>query len=200
MVRWRCRVTGIVQGVGFRPTVYRYAIGLGLAGFVRNDADGVMIEVEGAPEKVRSFVERLRKSPPPLARIDTFEVEETGVKGEKGFEIVASRRHGEKSTAVSPDVTVCDACLAEMRDPSDRRYRYPFINCTDCGPRYTITKTVPYDRPNTSMAVFEMCEACRVEYEDPASRRYHAQPIACRACGPTLELRMVNGEWRIEGD
>ena len=199
-MRWRCRITGIVQGVGFRPTVYRYATGLGLAGFVRNDADGVTIEVEGAPEKVRSFVERLRESPPPLARIDTFEVEETGVKGEKGFEIVASRRHGEKSTAVSPDVTVCDACLAEMRDPSDRRYRYPFINCTDCGPRYTITKTVPYDRPNTSMAVFEMCEACRTEYEDPASRRYHAQPIACRACGPTLELRMVNGEWRIEGD
>jgi len=183
-------VRGIVQGVGFRPFVYRLATGLDLAGWVRNGSDGVHIRLEGDTEKIEAFLHRLEEEAPPLARIDSVAVEEAESTEGEGFEIIHSDAVAPKSTAVSPDMTVCDACLAEMSDPADRRYGYPFINCTDCGPRYTITRTVPYDRPNTSMAVFEMCEACRAEYEDPMSRRYHAQPIACSVCGPSLSLRL----------
>ncbi|WP_456451854.1 carbamoyltransferase HypF [Hydrogenimonas sp.] len=197
-MRWHCRITGLVQGVGFRPTVYRYATQLGLAGWVRNDGGGVTLEVEGDEAALRAFVEKLEAHPPPLARIDAFEVKSVAARGEGAFVIVASEEAA-KAAPVTPDMSVCDACLEEMRNPADRRHGYPFINCTDCGPRYTITRTVPYDRPHTSMAKFSMCEACRAEYEDPAGRRYHAQPIACPQCGPAMALNMENGELRIGG-
>ena len=183
-VRRRIQVTGVVQGVGFRPFVYRTAVEIGLGGFVRNDGGGVTIEAEGSGEALRRFERRLREALPPLARIDTLVSEEIGVRDERSFRIVASGSAEEKRTAVGPDTTLCGNCIEEMYDPRNRRYRHPFINCTDCGPRYTITLTVPYDRPNTSMAKFEMCERCRAEYEDPKNRRYHAQPISCRECGP----------------
>ena len=204
-MRWRCRITGLVQGVGFRPAVHRLATEKGLSGWVRNDPGGVTLEIEGPVDALEAFKKRLLSAPPPLARIDAFEVAQVAATGEKGFRILASDEGEGKAAPVSPDMTVCDACLREMRDPSDRRYGYPFINCTDCGPRYTITRTVPYDRPNTSMASFTMCDACRAEYEDPASRRYHAQPIACRSCGPQVrfmggsgESDIGNREWREE--
>ncbi|WP_456402460.1 carbamoyltransferase HypF [Hydrogenimonas sp.] len=186
--RRRYRIGGIVQGVGFRPFVYRTAVEIGLGGFVRNDGGGVTIEAEGSGEALRRFERRLREALPPLARIDTLVSEEIGVRDERSFRIVASGSMEEKRTAVGPDTTLCGNCIEEMYDPRNRRYRHPFINCTDCGPRYTITLTVPYDRPNTSMAKFEMCERCRAEYEDPKNRRYHAQPISCRECGPRLGL------------
>jgi hydrogenase maturation protein HypF len=167
---------------------------------VRNESDGVHIRLEGDAGKIEAFLHRLHSELPPLARIDSIRVENAVLMECEGFEIVHSDAAAPKSTAVSPDVTVCDACLAEMRDPADRRYGYPFINCTDCGPRYTITRTVPYDRPNTSMATFEMCGECRREYEDPTSRRYHAQPIACWSCGPGLSLRLKNEERRVKSE
>ncbi|WP_456381260.1 carbamoyltransferase HypF [Hydrogenimonas sp.] len=198
--RYRIRVTGIVQGVGFRPTVYRYALENELGGFVRNDSDGVVIEVEGKTEALDAFVTSLRKFPPPLARIDRMEEEEIPCREEKTFSIHVSDDTHKKRTPVSPDVSICPACIEEMRDPADRRFGHPFINCTDCGPRYTITRTVPYDRPNTSMASFEMCDMCRTEYENPEDRRYHAQPIACRDCGPRLRLLDSGGVPLHEGE
>ncbi|WP_300369417.1 acylphosphatase, partial [Hydrogenimonas sp.] len=196
-MRWRCKITGIVQGVGFRPAIYRYATELGLMGFVRNDADGVTIEVEGEEESLKTFLDRLGSNPPPLARIDTIATEQIEVRKDKCFVIFQSHQSDDKTIAVSPDISICDACVSEMADPSNRRYRYPFINCTDCGPRYTITKTVPYDRSNTSMAKFDMCEACRKEYENPLDRRYHAQPIACRSCGPSLSLWLRSEKLKV---
>jgi len=181
-------VTGVVQGVGFRPFVYRVAKNLGLKGNVNNTASGVKIHIEGEKERVDKFLESLNKEPPPLAKVENIIVEELELAGFETFEIISSDDKNEKVTSVSPDVTLCKACLKEMCDPSNRRYAYPFINCTDCGPRYTITKTVPYDRPNTSMAKFEMCPDCKKEYEDPMNRRYHAQPISCWNCGPRLSL------------
>jgi len=198
LARWRCNITGLVQGVGFRPALYRYAVEAGLGGWVRNDGDGVTLEIEGEKTALEAFVKKLKVHPPPLARIDRVEIEEIAPLKERDFRILSSKS-SQKSVPVLPDMTVCEACLKEMRDPADRRFGYPFINCTDCGPRYTITRTVPYDRPNTSMDEFDMCEACRAEYEDPAGRRYHAQPIACWTCGPTLELRMENAECKIKG-
>ncbi|WP_456394113.1 carbamoyltransferase HypF [Nitratifractor sp.] len=187
MLRLRLQVTGIVQGVGFRPFVYRLARDLALAGFVLNDAEGVEIEIEGASEALAEFEDRLFRELPPLARIDTLEREEIPLIGDSDFRILDSQE-GSKSVAVTPDMAICDACLEEMRDPSNRRYRHPFITCTDCGPRYSIIRTVPYDRPNTSMASFAMCPKCQSEYDNPLDRRYHAQPIACPECGPTLSL------------
>ena len=186
--RVRACVDGVVQGVGFRPFVYRLASEHELAGWVRNDARGVLLEVEGEAAALERFLAGLAERAPPLASIERVRAEPLRATGEQGFRILPSTVAGAPSAAVSPDVAPCDECLAEMLDPHDRRHRYPFINCTNCGPRFTIVRGVPYDRPRTTMAAFEMCAACRAEYEDPASRRFHAQPNACPACGPSARL------------
>ena len=188
VTRQRLRVTGVVQGVGFRPTVYQLATSLGLNGCVGNDSAGVFIELEGKPTVIDEFVLRLQADPPPLAHIDSIERREIPTRDESQFTIVESRRDSDATTLVSPDLEVCADCLAEMNDPDNRRYRYPFINCTNCGPRFTITTATPYDRPLTTMASFRMCDACQAEYEDPTDRRFHAQPNACRDCGPRVWL------------
>jgi hydrogenase maturation protein HypF len=180
------RVEGVVQGVGFRPYVHRLAVELGLDGFVRNDARGAVIEAEGPPDAVEALLARLPAEAPPAAVIEAVEHEAVPPRGEKGFGIVESARAGTPDAQVSPDIATCDACLRELFDPADRRHRYPFINCTDCGPRFTIVRGVPYDRPLTTMAGFTMCPACAAEYADPADRRFHAQPNACPECGPRL--------------
>nr|WP_231379264.1 carbamoyltransferase HypF [Candidatus Solirubrobacter pratensis] len=184
--RVRVRVTGRVQGVGFRPFVFALARRLGLAGFVLNDSLGVLAEVEG--EGVEEFLARLVADAPPLACVERLATEALPPTGESGFTIRASAGGGPPDAAVSPDAATCDACLAELFDPADRRYRYPFINCTGCGPRFTIVTAVPYDRPSTTMAAFTMCRACRAEYQDPGDRRFHAQPNACPDCGPRVRL------------
>ncbi len=188
------RVAGTVQGVGFRPHVYRLAHELALDGFVLNDPQGVLVEVEGPAASIDEFLERLRAQAPPLARIEHVEAAELEPTGVRGFQIVSSRGGGEQDASVSPDTATCADCLAEMLDPSDRRYRYPFINCTNCGPRFTIVRGVPYDRPLTTMAGFRMCELCQAEYDDPLDRRFHAQPNACPECGPTLSFGGARGE------
>jgi hydrogenase maturation protein HypF len=192
------RVWGIVQGVGFRPTVYRLAVERGLGGWVLNDAEGVLIELEGPETGVDSFVSALERDPPPLARITAIESESLAPLGEREFRIAPSAA-GRRVALVSPDMAACDDCRRELLDPADRRYRYPFINCTNCGPRYTIIKDIPYDRRFTSMHRFEMCEDCAREYHDPMDRRFHAQPDACWVCGPKVWLedegrRPVAGE------
>lgn len=187
-------VRGVVQGVGFRPFVYRLAQEESLAGSIGNDTDGVTIEVEGLPHCVMAFLSRLRSEIPPLARIDSISVSELPVRGETGFRIVASEVLGRVSTGIPADAATCEDCLRELLDPGDRRYRYPFLNCTNCGPRYTITRRIPYDRPQTSMARFRMCDACQAEYDDPSNRRFHAQPNACWACGPRVFLVGTEGD------
>ena len=181
--RVRVRVEGVVQGVGFRPYVHRLAVELGLNGFVRNDARGAVIEVEGPAEAIDTLLARLPAEAPPAAVIEAVEREAVPPRGEQGFGIVESARAGTPDAQVSPDIATCEACLRELFDPADRRHRYPFINCTDCGPRFTIVRGVPYDRPLTTMAGFTMCPACAAEYADPSNRRFHAQPNACPACG-----------------
>ena len=192
-VRNLVRVTGLVQGVGFRPTVYRIALGLRLTGFVWNDAAGVGVEIEGPEEKVGKFVPELRRECPPLARIDTVTVKEIPVAGDASFRIEESRE-GRVTTAITPDAATCEACALDMFTPGNRRHRYAFTNCTHCGPRFTITRHLPYDRPQTSMAKFEMCPECLEEYRDPLDRRFHAQPNACPKCGPRLFLWTSAGE------
>ncbi len=192
-VRTRLRVQGIVQGVGFRPHVYRLAGRLGLSGFVLNDAAGVLIEVEGAPAAVREFTEQVAVQAPPLAVLERVHAEPVAPTGEPGFRIAASIGATAPDAPVAPDTAPCAACLAELSDPDDRRHRYPFINCTDCGPRFSIIRSVPYDRPGTTMAGFHMCPACQAEYDDPADRRFHAQPNACPDCGPALALVTPGG-------
>ena len=192
--RRRLRVTGTVQGVGFRPFVYRHAVALGLSGHVANDSEGVLVEVEGPPQQLDELSRRLAEEAPPLARVATLETTQlpaTG--GGSGFRIVESRSERAPAVAVSVDVATCDDCLAELTNPSDRRYGYPFTNCTNCGPRYTIIRSIPYDRPATTMAGFAMCDACAAEYADPGDRRFHAQPNACPACGPQLRLLGADG-------
>lgn len=188
VTRVRVTVTGVVQGVGFRPFVHRLATELGLAGFVGNDSAAVFIEVQGAAEVIAEFERRLRSEAPPLAVIDAASSTEMPVgSGRAGeFRIIASRRAASAATAIPPDVALCAACEAELFDRSDRRYRHPFITCTDCGPRFTIIRGLPYDRPATTMADFPMCARCAREYHDPTARRFHAQPIACPDCGPSL--------------
>lgn len=181
------RVRGTVQGVGFRPFVYRLALELGLNGWVLNDGEGVEIAVNGPEPSIQALLQRLREEVPPLARIDEVTSASTDLAVAPGFAIQASRT-GHTYTAVTPDAATCPTCLAELCDPANRRYRYPFTNCTHCGPRYTITAHLPYDRPNTSMAGFALCPACRAEYEDPLDRRFHAQPNACPVCGPKIWL------------
>lgn len=195
-------VEGIVQGVGFRPFIHGLATARNLRGFVRNDSSGVLIDLEGDREAVEDFLHQLTTAPPPLARIDSVCAESAEPRGYRDFAISPSDRGAERLALVSPDVATCDACLAELFDPGNRRYRYPFINCTNCGPRFTIVCDVPYDRPRTTMARFLMCNACRQEYEDPDDRRFHAQPVACWDCGPALELRdpRGTGRERVFGD
>ena len=192
--RRRVGVRGVVQGVGFRPFAYRLALEEGLAGSIENDTDGVTIEIEGPRGHVDAFLKRLRAEAPPLARIDSIHVAETAATGETGFRITASAVRGRVSTEIPADAATCPDCLRELLDPDDRRYRYAFLNCTNCGPRFTITRRIPYDRPQTSMARFTMCAACRAEYDDPANRRFHAQPNACPECGPQVWLTDANGE------
>jgi hydrogenase maturation protein HypF len=192
-IRKRLRVAGVVQGVGFRPYVYNLARRLGLAGFVLNDGAGVVVELEGPAEAIEGFLAELRAEPPPRARIDAMDEEEIAPAAETAF-VIKESEPGRAQALISPDVAACGDCLDELVDEDDRRYRYPFINCTNCGPRFTIIEGVPYDRPRTTMASFTMCPACRAEYEDPTNRRFHAQPNACPACGPGVGLWDAEGE------
>lgn len=203
MQRWSIRVSGVVQGVGFRPFVYGLAHRLHLGGWVRNDSAGVLIEVAGDEETLTQFMHDLRADAPPLAKITDIQLVECDLintdrgvsqhQTQRDFLIVHSQSNGRASTVVPTDSHVCEACLSEMSDPNNRRYRYPFINCTDCGPRFSIIQGLPYDRAQTTMASFQMCDACRAEYENPLSRRYHAQPIACPTCGPQLQWQTLDG-------
>ena len=185
--RRRLRITGVVQGVGFRPFVHGLASRLDLGGYVLNDGRGVVVEVEGEPVRLDEFASALRDDAPALARVGMLSSERIPVVGEPLFRIEESSGQA-AGAAIPADVATCDRCLAELFDPEDRRYRYPFINCTQCGPRLTIVRHPPYDRQNTTMDRFEMCAACRAEYEDPSDRRYHAEPIACPDCGPRLSM------------
>ncbi len=189
MQRVRIHVKGIVQGVGFRPYIFRLAKELGINGYVINTSDGVVIDAEGL--RLQDFIKRIPLEAPPLARIYDIDITILPPEGKKGFEILESRECG-GFTLLSPDIAICDECLRELFEPSDRRYLYPFINCTNCGPRYTITEAVPYDRPNTTMKVFKMCPECEKEYNDPMDRRFHAQPNACPECGPHVSLKTVD--------
>ncbi|MFB8274677.1 carbamoyltransferase HypF [Nocardia colli] len=179
-------VRGVVQGVGFRPFVYTTAAELALSGRVSNDSSGVIVEIEGAPADLDEFVRRMRESAPPLAVVESVEQETIPLRGGTGFHIADTTRDGAGRTLASPDVALCADCARELADPANRRHRHPFINCTNCGPRFTIIATLPYDRPHTSMADFPMCARCAAEYADPTNRRFHAQPIACPDCGPIL--------------
>jgi hydrogenase maturation protein HypF len=183
-------VSGVVQGVGFRPFVYGLASRLGVRGFVRNRLGGVLIEAEGNSSALDRFTAELERGPP-LARIDELRWAAQPVRGETSFRIEESETGGASAVFISPDVATCDECLRELFDPADRRYRYPFLNCTNCGPRLTIVRGAPYDRERTTMAAFALCAKCRAEYEDPRDRRFHAQPVACAACGP--RLRALDG-------
>jgi hydrogenase maturation protein HypF len=196
--RLQVRVLGVVQGVGFRPTVHRLATSLELTGFVRNDPQGVTLEVEGERGRLLEFLSELPRQKPPAAILYAVDHRFVEPLGSSRFEIVASEATGESRAWLLPDLGICDACRAELLDPSDRRYRYPFLNCTHCGPRFTIIDSLPYDRPRTSMRDFVMCERCRREYENPRDRRFHAQPTACADCGPQLEL--VRADARITGE
>ena len=187
-VRASVRVEGVVQGVGFRPFVYSLATRLGLAGWVGNDADGVFAEVEGPAAGVQDFLAALARDAPPLAQVDRVTSRPIAPDGRAGFSIVPSELDGPRRALISADVATCADCLRELADPADRRFGYPFINCTNCGPRFTIVRGVPYDRALTTMAGFAMCPACRAEYDDPANRRFHAQPVCCPDCGPHLRL------------
>ena len=195
--RRRVRVRGLVQGVGFRPFVHRVATEVHVDGFVGNDTDGVFAEVEGEPRALDELLRRLRDDAPVLARVDTIAWEHIPPGGPAGFRIVTSRHDPSGVTFVPPDAAVCDDCLRELFDRRDRRYRYPFVNCTNCGPRFTITTRLPYDRGNTTMAGFPLCASCRREYQEPTDRRYHAEPLACPACGP--RLRFVTGPGEVTG-
>ncbi|MEU6172555.1 carbamoyltransferase HypF [Streptantibioticus parmotrematis] len=191
--RRRVVVRGVVQGVGFRPFVHALATALGVSGHVTNTTEGVVAEIEGDPGRIADFLERVRREAPPLAVVESVSHEPLPPLGDTGFAITPSRPGAGDRTLVSPDTATCDACLAEMRDPADRRHRHPFITCTHCGPRFTIVRALPYDRANTTMARFPMCPRCAREYEDPADRRFHAQPVACHDCGPRLELLVPLG-------
>ena len=194
----RCRrricVHGVVQGVGFRPFVYATAAAAGLSGSVHNDSSGAIIEVEGERDDIDGFLDRLCSAAPPLAVIEAVEVEDIPTGGGTGFRIEDTTRSDGGRTLVSPDVAMCTDCEAEQRDPANRRYRHPFVNCTNCGPRFTIITALPYDRAATTMAAFPMCGDCAAEYADPADRRFHAQPVCCPQCGPTISYRDVGGQ------
>jgi hydrogenase maturation protein HypF len=192
-IRRRIEVSGIVQGVGFRPYIYRLATDRRLAGTITNTSSGVTIEVQGPQESVDDFLRRFPFEAPRLAHITDVSVCDVPCNGDREFRIDASRTGDAVHTLISPDVATCDDCLRELLDPKDRRYHYPFINCTNCGPRFTIVRNIPYDRPRTSMAIFRMCAGCQAEHDDPLDRRFHAQPNACWDCGPQLQF------WNREG-
>ena len=187
MKQTEIRVRGRVQGVGFRPTVWRIARELGLSGEVRNDAEGVLIRVAGDSDAIADLLDRLEREPPPLARIDRIERSRTVASSAPGFRIVDSA-DGTARTEIAPDAAICAACASEVLDPAQRRHRYGFANCTQCGPRFSIIRAIPYDRGTTTMARFPLCSACRGEYRSPADRRFHAEAIACPACGPRASL------------
>jgi hydrogenase maturation protein HypF len=191
--RLRICVHGVVQGVGFRPFVYACAASFGLSGSVRNDSTGAVIEVEGSAPQIDDFLAHLREEAPPLAVVDSIETREVAVVGGTGFTIADTSRSAGGRTLASPDVAMCAECAAEQRDPANRRYRHPFVNCTNCGPRFTIIGALPYDRASTTMASFAMCADCAAEYRNPADRRFHAQPVCCPQCGPTLHYRDSDG-------
>src|SRR5271165_5338034 len=182
------RVRGVVQGVGFRPFVYRLARANTLAGWVLNGEEGVEIYLEGTEPGLQAFVQDLKTDPPPAASIAAIEVHPAAPIGLNEFTIRESQRRERPTVRISPDLPVCDACLKELFDPADRRYWYPYINCTNCGPRYTVVLDLPYDRPNTTMRAWPLDEYCDAEYHDPGDRRFHAQPVACPACGPSYYL------------
>jgi hydrogenase maturation protein HypF len=193
-------IKGIVQGVGFRPFVYRSAQKYKLPGFVKNTSRGVILEVEGVGETIDAFIDHILNHPPPLAMIESHEIKELPIQFSETFEIVSSEDSGKGDSLVSPDIAICDNCVEELFLPENRRYRYPFINCTDCGPRFSIIRGLPYDRPKTTMKDFPMCGSCEREYRDPYDRRYHAQPVSCYECGPTLSLIGPEGEMGIDED
>ena len=190
----RIHITGIVQGVGFRPFIYGLAVHLGLNGWVQNTSAGVEIEVDGTNDDIKSFVNSIKNELPPLARIDRFEIAFGKAHGFIGFKIIPSETIAGAFQPISPDVSVCPDCLKELFDPSDRRFHYPFINCTNCGPRFTIITDIPYDRPNTTMSEFNLCPDCTAEYSNPLDRRFHAQPVACPVCGPQVWLEDSEGQ------
>jgi len=193
ITRKKILINGIVQGVGFRPFIYRIAKKCNLKGFVNNNSDGVLIEVEGSDNSLDAFESFIRDEAPPLSKITRIQATNIPILNDKEFKIIETENNNKATTLISPDVCVCDDCVNELNNPKDRRYRYPFINCTNCGPRYTIVERIPYDRPFTSMRVFPMCHACEAEYRDPENRRFHAQPNACPDCGPQLSLRDNSG-------
>lgn len=192
--RRKIEIRGIVQGVGFRPAVYRLAKKHNIKGSVYNDTRGVVLDIEGLSGEIDSFLKELKKKPPPLANIDKLTSKKLALKKYRDFRIIESKEQKEKTTLVSPDIATCRECQKELLDSEDRRYLYPFINCTNCGPRFTITKKLPYDRKNTTMKKFEMCEQCKTEYENPEDRRFHAQPDACGKCGPQIKLTNAKGK------
>ncbi len=193
--KYRIVVKGVVQGVGFRPFIYQLAHSRNLKGWVLNSSRGVIIEVEGDQPELESFTKNIEAKAPPLAKVESVDVEELPLEGFKGFSIKHSLEEKEQFLLISPDISICDDCLEELLDRQDRRYRYPFINCTNCGPRFTIIQDIPYDRPKTTMHKFKMCPECQAEYDDPNNRRFHAQPNACPVCGPQLKLvRRGKGE------
>jgi hydrogenase maturation protein HypF len=195
-MRIRISIRGAVQGVGFRPFIYRLAVGIGLTGWVSNSSQGVLIEAEGTTEQLQTFIQRIPLELPPLASIHSLEYRFLDPAGFTAFEIHASDAKGQKTAIILPDIATCRDCLAEIFDSANRRYQYPFTNCTHCGPRFSILNTLPYDRSNTTMRGFEMCSACREEFEKPLDRRFHAQPNACPQCGPHLEMWEANGAIR----
>ncbi len=196
MKRGRLRIVarGAVQGVGFRPFVYRLATELQVDGWTSNTSQGVFLEVEGARDSLSTFLLRLEKEKPPRAVIQSFESSFLDPVGYRGFEIRESEEGGEKTALILPDIATCADCLQEILDPADRRFGYPFTNCTNCGPRFSIIEALSYDRANTSMKKFVMCVDCDREYHDPRDRRFHAQPNACARCGPRLELWNAAGK------
>lgn len=193
------KIKGIVQGVGFRPFIHRLVRAYGLKGTIRNTSSGVTMELEGEGEAIRRFLTALPTEAPPLAVIESITNREIPMKGFETFTIIGSERQDERNTLISPDISICADCLRELRDPADRRYRYPFINCTNCGPRFTIIEDVPYDRPKTSMKAFPMCPNCEKEYHDIENRRYHAQPDCCPVCGPEVSFLDAAGS-AVTGD
>ncbi|MFQ6618312.1 MAG: acylphosphatase, partial [Fidelibacterota bacterium] len=197
LARSKIHINGIVQGVGFRPFIFKIAAESDIKGSVSNTSEGVEIDAEGLVENLAQFKKRIEEEAPPLAAIISIKEERLKPAGYKKFEIILSRKDVKRSTLISPDVCICSDCLRELFDPEDRRYLYPFINCTNCGPRYTIIKDIPYDRAFTSMSVFKMCPDCQSEYDDPHNRRFHAQPNACWSCGPLVTL-MDNRRNRVE--
>ncbi len=194
----KIHISGIVQGVGFRPFVFNLAKQHQLTGWVKNTSAGVDIQIDGQPTSIEEFTSALKTDPPPLAQIDSFTIQDCPANGFSDFEIILSESIQDAFQPISPDVCICQDCLRELFDPQDRRYRYPFINCTNCGPRFTIIKDIPYDRPKTTMAGFTLCPDCAREYHDPHDRRFHAQPVACPICGPHIWLETTDENGNLQ--